>query len=445
MAKISYKLDTRRPLADGKFPLKLVISHRQESAMISTGYSFSVQGWQKALMSIASGKRLSITEEAISNRRTRMEVAMLYMKDTVDISKMSVSELRDRLIRMAADTESRVADDAKDIGKVPYFLDYCRSHMDRLENEGNKGVYKSLISIMGRYEESRGRSLDILLLSDITPDWLRGFNAWMKPTNRESSRSKYLRTIRAVLNAAIDDGIELDYPFSRTSNRGRKRRDNGHGKFVMDPVPPSRKRALKLEKLRLLKDYPCAAHQEKYRDIFMLMVYLIGIRPVDMFTATPEQIVDGRLEYISKKTHEPYSIKIEPEAMAIINKYRGKRLLLAPCETYRDYKDFAHHMNDALKTIGFVYANRQKHTGAALFPELSCYWARHTWTTVAVNYGINEFYAGKGLGHKDCKTRVTDIYLDLDPRIVDATNRKVIDIITGKVDPTDIPVILPLA
>ena len=66
----------------------------------------------------------------------------------------------------------------------------------------------------------------------------------------------------------------------------------------------------------------------------MLMFYLIGINAIDLFNL--KQIVDGRIEYKREKTGKLYSIKVEPEAMEIINRYKGNKFLLNTLET-NDY------------------------------------------------------------------------------------------------------------
>lgn len=106
--------------------------------------------------------------------------------------------------------------------------------------------------------------------------------------------------------------------------------------------------------MRTLINYPCEEYQIIYRDMFILMFYLCGINAVDLLNARPDALCNGRLEYVRAKTHKPYSVKVEPEAMEIINRYRGKRFLLNIMDTRKNYKDFLHRMGNALKQIGPV-------------------------------------------------------------------------------------------
>lgn len=84
-------------------------------------------------------------------------------------------------------------------------------------------------------------------------------------------------------------------------------------------------------------------------------------------------------------------------------------------------------MNKNLQEIGeFKRVGRGgKKVHEPLFPELSSYWARHTWATIAAGLDIPKETIGAALGHGG--NTVTDIYIDFDQRKVDIANRKVIN------------------
>ena len=67
-----------------------------------------------------------------------------------------------------------------------------------------------------------------------------------------------------------------------------------------------------------------------------------------------------------------------------------------------------------------------------LFPELTTYWARHTWATIAASLDIPNETIAAALGH-GYGNRITAIYIDFDRRKVDKANRRVIDwVLYGK-------------
>ena len=190
-----------------------------------------------------------------------------------------------------------------------------------------------------------------------------------------------------------------------------------------------------VEQTRLLKDYPVQEdHIKKYRDIFMLMLYLRGINAADLFSAKKSQITNGRLEYFRSKTGAFCSVKIEPEAQAIINKYPGKEYILDVGERWRNTKDYLRRMDKGLKKIGpMAYIGKHgKKQYDGLFPWLSSNAARHTWATlVAYDLGFSIDVASEGLTHK-YGSRTTQIYVMMMQKNVDRANRQVIDYILNK-------------
>lgn len=87
-----------------------------------------------------------------------------------------------------------------------------------------------------------------------------------------------------------------------------------------------------------LRDCLVEPHQERYRSLFMLIFYLIGINFVDLCGL--DGIVDGRVEYRRHKTGRLYSIKVEPEAKKIIESLRGKNHLIFVNDSVKNYKNF---------------------------------------------------------------------------------------------------------
>ena len=69
----------------------------------------------------------------------------------------------------------------------------------------------------------------------------------------------------------------------------------------------------------------------------------------------------------------------------------------------------------------------------AEFEGVTTYFARHSWATIAYNdLQIPKDIIAQALGHSGSET-VTDIYLDKDPKLVDAANRRVLDwVLYGK-------------
>ena len=139
-----------------------------------------------------------------------------------------------------------------------------------------------------------------------------------------------------------------------------------------------------------------------------------------------KEIKDGRIEYYRSKTNKLYSIKIEPEALKIINKYKGEKFLLNIMDKYKNYQDYQKRLNNSLKRIGNTKILKHgKKVLNPLFPNISVYWARHSWATIASSLDIPKETIAHALGHGN--NSVTDIYINFDQNKVDLANRKVID------------------
>lgn len=252
-------------------------------------------------------------------------------------------------------------------------------------------------------------------LDSIDASWLRAFEKRCARTMKVNTIGIHMRNIRAALNWAIDEGKTDNYPFSRYKIR----------------QVATAKRSLSVEELRTLRDFPCAEYQRLYRDIFMLMFYLIGINAKDLLNLKRSNLVNGRIEYVRAKTKKRYSIKVEPEAMEIIRRYRGERHLLSPLDSCGSELNWLHRMNDALKDIGKEWRPGTAKTGKSLFPGLSSYWSRHTWGTLAAELDTPIDVIAHALGHNIPELNVTSIYIRFNEKKVDAANRRVIDFVNG--------------
>ena len=182
-----------------------------------------------------------------------------------------------------------------------------------------------------------------------------------------------------------------------------------------------------IDELKRLRDCPVEEYQEKYRDMFMLMFYLMGINAVDLFSLPP--LKGDKIIYHRAKTNKLYEIKVEPEAKAIIDKYRGDKYMLNVLDGYRNYQDFLHWMNTGLKKIGDMkrVGRGGKKEIEPYFPGLSSYWSRHTWATLAASIDIPKETIAAALGHSS--NSVTDIYIKFDRSKVDKANRMVLDLL----------------
>jgi len=294
------------------------------------------------------------------------------------------------------------------------FLNWFRRFSESKTNGRTREIYECTISRMLDFDKSLSRRK----FEDINLGWLTDFEAFCAKTASKNARNIHLRNIRAVFNNAIDNEITTAYPFRR---------------FKIRPET-TRKRSLTVEELRRLFSYSVEPYAQIYIDLFKLIFMLIGINSVDLFRLK-EVTRDGRIEYNRAKTSKPYSIKVEPEAMEIIEKHKGVNGLLCIADRWSDHRNFTHQCNKALQRIGKV--ERVGLGGRKViepeWPGLTTYWARHSWATIAYELGISKDIIGQALGHTDGLHSITNIYIREDDRFVDEANRRVLDwVLYGK-------------
>lgn len=399
MATVKLYFDTRREKKDGTFPIKLVVRHR-ERFMLNTPFSARETEWD--------GNEYS--RRAENYRARNASLRMLFSKaESIILSLERSEEIRGMTDRMLKAYMERELLDRQDKGEN--FLHYMDEFIARKETRGTKEIYLMTRRKIEEYDPG-------CTFETMDRRWLERFEARMAETMKVNACGIHLRNIRAVFNYALDEEYTTLYPFR---------------KFKIKKEA-TRKRSLTVEQLRTLRDYPCEEHQRRYRDLFMLMFYLIGINAADLFLTRKSQLVNGRIEYVRAKTHKLYSVKVEPEAQAIIDRYAGRgEYLLNVMDEYSNYKDFLHRMGLALKQIGQMERRGLggKKIRTPLFPELSSYWSRHTWATMAAELEIPIETISEALGHEyGCRT--TSIYIAFDKRKVDVANRQVIDYVNGE-------------
>lgn len=404
MATTKFYLDTRNKNGD-TFPLKIAINHKGNTSLLSLGIYLLKSQWDKKSEKITGHSNKFFLNTFIAKRKQEVDSIILKLIETGELPKMSATAVKDvvtsELVREDDDQE-------KDKG---LFLPHYRKFMERKGNTHTREIYSLTLTHLTRF----ARDIGSLRFEDITKSWLTDFDNYLARTSpSKNARNIHLRNIRAVFNDAIDEELTAHYPFRKFKIRG----------------VPTAKRSLTVEELRTLFACDCDDTQRKYLDIFKLIFMLCGINVIDLCNAA--EISGGRLEYNRAKTGRLYSIKVEPEAMEIIGRYRGKSHLLDILDRYGNYKDYAKRLNESLKRIGHTETGKRgKKTFRPLFPQLTTYWARHSWATIAASLDIPKETIAAALGHGG--NTVTDIYIDFDRKKIDEANRRVLDwVLYGK-------------
>ncbi len=397
MITIKIYLDTRRQKDDGSCPIKIRVTNNGKDFLISTGISCKKENW----FNNEIGKEESSYKAKNTSIHNKINTINLLL---IDLERKGLGNTPNSRLKKIITSE---LDGEK---KEPITL------LEALDEHVSNKTKKNTIS---SYEQTRDK-IEIsgmnATLDEINVTWLNKFENFLRSEKLAvNTIGIHMRNIRAVFNTAIDQEQTNNYPFRRFTIKKE------------DQV----KSALGIEEVIKFKEFKCEPHMERYRDIFFLTLYLCGINLIDL--ANLKEIKDGRIVYHRSKTNMLMSIKVEPEAMEIINKYRGKEYLININETYSDYRSFNSKLNKMLKQFGEVEIinNKGKKRFKPLFKNISIYTARRSWGTIAGELDTPNEVISQALGHDKIK-KSTWFYVKRNLKKLDDTNRKIIDTINKK-------------
>lgn len=393
MYRLYFWCDTRRKTASG-YPIKAVVSWSGNQQMVSTGM-YAEQAFVNGDFARQEPNLLAKTKN-LAKVREMVSSALLRMEDR----------------KLSAKAVKALVEEAINGKRTKRFLDYVQEFIDTIRVDGTRRTYQTMYNKIEEYDHT-------VMLENMTVAWLTKFEQWMIDQGYGVNYyGQVERSIRKVFNYCIDNEVTELYPFRRFKCKSGK----------------TAKRNLSAEELRSLRDWPCEEWQKEYRDMFMLQVYMLGIDAVDLFNlpAVKNLKAGSKIEYkrikIGKKDAGYVCFSLCEEAYNIIIRYRGTKHLVNVLDgRYKDYKDYLHHMNDALKKIGRVKKlQRNKLEYESEFPGLTSKWSRHTWATLAAEAGVTRDIIGLALGHAD--DSVTSIYIEYEQqKQSDEAHRKVLE------------------
>ncbi len=254
-------------------------------------------------------------------------------------------------------------------------------------------------------------------LSQVTPQWLLNFEHFLKTQSskgvvKDMSISNYLRTLRALLNKAIQKGFmdAEDYPF------GKNKFSFSHLNLQTRPRALSKEWIKEIEAVELPDDKPITQTRNNLtlaRNLFLFSYYSFGMSFADIAHLKKSDIKLGRTEFVRKKTHDPHSIATHPTAKAILRKYapvcyheyafpifkpEHKTAVLQKTRIQTVLKDVNSCLKQITTQLGLDNLN------------MSSYVSRHSFANIVRKNGATLEEISELLQHKDINT--TRIYLE---------------------------------
>ena len=392
------KLDTRK---DGKTNIKIRITHNRKTNYISTKYFIFPSEMDRVTGQFKGSNKNSITLN-INEWLNKCLKADIELDDRAQF--LSVSQIKEYILKGVINM------------KVLDFFEFTNELVAMTKKKSTSEQYGYFAISLKEF------SGPILPFRDINLSFLKRFETYLYKKGLKNGVVNYMTTFRAIFNKARDLHNDEDlniipiphYPFRRY--------------IIPKRIHNSKNHVLTIEELKMFINYKPENEGEEFsKDMFLLMFYLIGIETVDLFHLKKQE--GNRISYKRSKTGRDYSIKIEPEAKVIIDKYPSETHLINVSSRFRIVRNFTHYINNHLhgakhnSCVGIT-------KGLNLEKQITSKWAKHTWATIARNdCRINKNDVALCLGHSDTENRVTDMYVKYDYSIIDDSNRKVLDLI----------------
>jgi integrase/recombinase XerD len=273
-----------------------------------------------------------------------------------------------------------------------------------LEKEGKIGTAVSYRCAKNSIMKYTSRALTF---ADITPAWLKDYEAYLSKELKTTSISIYQRALRAIINKGIIGGIisESQYPFQIGNNDNYK-----------IPKGKGRKIALLVEQIIQVFDYPILPNDEKWRDLWVFSFYCNGININDMLRLKYKDIEGDYIfwgrQKVKDTSDDPDITKayINIEMRRIIklwgNPYQKGNYIfpylqqgLTPTDERKIIQNITHNVNKKMKRIGRALG----------YGDITTYWARHSFADISRRNGASTYEIMIMLSQK--KETTTKIYL----------------------------------
>lgn len=368
---------------DGRFPVAIRLTHQRKQLYIPT----DVYVTSKQIRPDFSGlKDITITK-GLLNDIDKYEKMLIDGLGT-DLSGYTAHELVNYILLQKQTAGGAGID----------FVAFSHEYVKKLTDSGQDGYAEPFKAVVNNLIDYFGRS--VIYIKEITVKNLQGFIEYMlnprtiyRPNQRggmtkyerkgvkPQTIKDYLGDIQTLFNAACEKYNDPDSEIQIITHNPFNTK-----KLSVEVNTSPEKRDLSVEDLvKILKaETVPGKRMQLARDVCALSFYLLAMNTADLYGADLTINV-RRLEYHRQKTSTRrkdqafQSVKIEPEAMALIRKYRDpdKQRMFSFYKMYGSYKYFNKNVNDGCEQLA-------KYLG--IDPDLTTYYMRHTLATIAHEY-----------------------------------------------------------
>lgn len=431
MASIKIGLDTRKnnQKKDGSFPVVLKVHHKKSTQRINLKISCQEKQWDGSKIRLKSGDEFKQNNARI---RTYFNKAKAYITDNIfEIDSMTPIELKKTLqveiFSLTNDSEQKknIRLERKLNGtSLTEFAEQKVSRLRMSRKNGNADCIQQSINRLHKFSHREN-----LLFADVDLGFLKNFVAFCYSLgNKPNTISAYLRPIKTLFNEAIDEG------------HLKKGMNPFDGKFKI-PQSKTKNRALTRKQISDFRSVELKVGSADWRaqSYFLFMLNCRGMNFIDLVKLRKDQLthleydktnklIGGRFTYERTKLGGKImlNIRLTEEACSILDYFL--KLDASPPFVFpigyeeseagrKRYKQQRKRLNRRLRDIAQDAGIKNVN--------VTTYFARHSWATLASHSNIPITMIQQGLGHSNINT--TQIYIDsFDNNDLDDANDRIV-------------------
>lgn len=400
-SKALLTIDRRSQKKDETFPICLALYHKNTKSYINLREYVLDDFWDQENGKVLKGAKvfpsLSWVNEKITGKKVDANRIIKSLEESGQLDQLTHTDLKRRI-----QNKSRQA-------SFSQFLDDMIAEFKANGKDGQVIIHTSIKSFLIRYANGDKD----YKFEDINYKLLRSIEGKFQPKipGNMNGLAVHLRTIRAIWNRAIKEGVVKSdgYPFKDYKIKSSK----------------THKAAIKQEDFRKIKELPLPIYTHAWhcRNMFFFSFYTMGMNFADIAKLRVKDIRDGRITYMRSKTKKKISIKLTDSINEILNLYlenKDANSYIFPVIT--DIKN-SHAEINAYHSVA-NHALKRWAKKLSLDPTLSFNTARHSWATIGKGLNIPISILSEGLGHADIGT--TQIYLDsFETDVIDQANQMI--------------------
>ena len=381
---LTYFFDTRSRLLDGNYPIKLTVYYGRQKKRYKTPFKATQEVYDRLLanrLRDESTKQLKRQTVSWLDKQTLIAESIVPFTFTDFENVFYAEKIKSRKIQLNDGVNS-----------------IYEKHIQALNDEGRISTarsYQDSLTSMLSYKKN-------LKVSQITPDFLKGYEKWMTDNGRSlTTVGMYVRALRTIFNMAIENEVidASKYPFK---------------KYTI-PAPQKISRTLKKEEIRQIINYTAKRDADAVAlDYWVFSFISNGMNFKDIALLKYGNINGDFLEFRRAKTKRttnnnslPIMVPLDENLLYIIKKRGNKSKKkedyifpilkhgLTPQQEYDHIKTFVRNTNKRLTRVGIEL-------GLSL--KVTSYVARHCFATIQKNNNAPLAYISEALGHSNLKT-----------------------------------------